>query len=723
MSQHKRKASSHNNGLSPRKRQKPCSPEWVGIEGILNGNIETVKHLVTRLHGKIAPDDVQIWVSQAKTRVLSKRQQYYDLPTIKATGPPSIFSGCPRPPSVDKERWVREIGPGLVNALLKYKAEDRFELGELNAMLCMILSSQRPNIGFERSFAKVLGHHLHNAFDSSIIRNICHCKVRFLFLGGNRPAENADVSAIWYLMVIDVEENILYFIDPSPSCRELYKQQRDIFLHIRGLWKQSIYPIDPDISPPRKAINLPLAQLNSEVSSGFACIINAYLLTRQPRELWNSIKGGGTGFEASKSFIKALMKSFEDCIGLSVHPQWQQPPPITRNKRYPQVRLPHISFDEALVALALSVKRGNWDDLNKLAQSVLGRPPTSSDEFSISSQPGPPTIISAKADRYIPWTPRAGALLLGKIPPDRSDQKLWGNVIGPRIANVLLCMAKRGRLDGFEITAYLHMVLVDFFVGGYRDPKVVIENCFGDFLMKGVPRDVEWDNLVMENKPRFLIFRRGQGIVGHHWYVIIVDTDARLAYCFDSMAAQDTRAEHIEAFALLQKEWAVRIPKIPAPEQMLELASFKQKDYLTSGFLCLYHIALLFRAPGRLGRLKHGDVIATQKYLDRVIKLAENYIGVKVRASTEIAPISGPSPNANDHYSNIPKEETISDRSQERRSSIFESLPSRNLNDSRPGFGLLGGSRLAPTPVVPHSTKQNRPKAVPVQYTDIIDLT
>ncbi|KAI0443731.1 hypothetical protein F4803DRAFT_574156 [Xylaria telfairii] len=651
MSELKRKSSLHGDDGNPRKLQRYDSQERMGIEDVSNGNIETVKHLVTRLHGKIAPDNKELWASSAKTRVLPKGQQYYDLSTVKATGPPLIMSDRPRPPFVKKERWVRQTGPGLVNALLKYNAADRFELDELNAILYMILGGQHPHIGFERSFATVFGHRLNDAFSLDIIRSICH-KVRFLFLGGNRPGENVDVPATLYLMLVDIKERILYFIDPDSSCRGLSKQQRDVFLHMRCLWKRCIYPKNPDIPPPREAINLPLAQLNTNVSSGFACIVNAYLLTRQPRELWRFIKNGSTSFEVAPSYTKTLMKFLEDCLRLSVNPQWQQPS-SSSNENHHLVRLPHISFDESLVALALSVKRGNWDNLTKLAHSVFGRFPRASDDFPIPSQATPHKIIPANTNRYESWTPRARHLLSGKVPPDRSDRKLWGNTIGPRIANVLLCMAKGVGLSGLDISAYLHMVLVDF-IDGSRTPKVMIENYFGDFLY--LPRDAKWDNLVMKNKPRFLIFRRGQGIIGHHWYVIIVDTDARQAYCFDSMAAQDTRAEHIKAFALLQERWAVRLPLIPIPEQMIELSSFSQKDHLTSGFLCLYHISLLFRSPMRLRRLKHGGVIATQRVLDHVIQAAENYIGVKVEGSAEeTAPTPELTTNANSRVNNTPE--------------------------------------------------------------------
>ncbi|KAI1751751.1 hypothetical protein F4782DRAFT_547477 [Xylaria castorea] len=745
MSQHKRKTSPHSDDRNPRKLQRSESRGWIGIEDFSNGTVETVKHLVTRLHGKITPNNEEIWVSSAKARALSKRQQYYDLPTVKATGPLFILSNRPRPPFVGKERWLREIGPGLITALLKYKAADRLKSGELNAMLCMILGGQSPHIKFETSFARVFGHHPNDTFDSSTIRSIGHLKAKFFFFGGNRLTGNVNASVTWYLMVIDVTERTIYFVDPASSSRGLSEQQRDTFLHLRRLWKQCIYPTDPDIRAPRKAVSLPLAQLNEELSSGFACIINAYLLVRRPRELWNFIKSESTSFEVSQSCTETLMKSFEDCLQLKVHPQWQQPS-STPNKNHHLVRLPQIPFDGLLVALAVSVKRGNWDDLTKLVKSVFGRLPIPSDNFPVPSQTTSPNIIPANTAYYIPWTSRAVALLSGKTPPDLSDRKLWNNVIGPRIANVLICMAKRRRLSGLEISAYLHMVLVDFFIDGHRTPKVMIETSFGDFLMRGVPRDVEWCNSVMKNKPRFLIFSRGQDIVGHHWYIIVVDTNARQAYCFDSMAAQDTRAEHIEAFALLQKEWATRMPSTPAPEQMIELSSFSQKDYLNSGFLCMYHILLLFRAPMLLKRLKHGDVVATRLDLDGIIQLAENYIGIKIKGSTEeIAPVSNLTSNSNDCNDDIPEKEpfrievhksqhnskaekhqprkhTQKESSaphkpiQENRGSWFNSFTAREIDTSGPGFSEPGESQPASTPVMPRSTKRSHHKAAPAQY-------
>ncbi|TRX95247.1 hypothetical protein FHL15_003939 [Xylaria flabelliformis] len=694
MSQRKRKSSPHGNDYNPRKLQRLDTQEWGGIQDIANGDIETLKHLVIRLHGKIAPDNEEIWASSAAARALSEGQQYYDLPTLKATGPVLDLANRPRPPFINKERWLRQIGPGLINALLKYKAADRLESGELNAMLCMILGGH-PQFKFETPLGKVLDNNPHG-----------HHNVKFFLFEGNRPVGNIRTLVTWYLVIIDVKEKTLYFVDPSSSSYELSEQQQAIFLHMRHSWKQC------------KAISLPLAQSEAEVSSGLACIVNAYILARRPRELWNLTKNGSTSFKISRSYTDTLMRLFENSLRLKVHPQWRQSS-IIPNKDQPLVRLPKITFDESLVTLALSVKRGNWDNLTKLVQSVLGRLPIATDSFPIPSQTTPFNDISANTAYYIAWTPRACALLSDRNPPDNSDRKLWHNVIGPRIANVLICMAKRRRLSGLELSAYLHMVLVDF-IDGHRTPKVMIEKTFGDFLMRSVPRDVEWCNSVMKNTPRFLIFSRGQGIVGH-WYVIIVDTNTRQAYCFDSMAAQDRRAEHIEAFSILQEEWAAWMPWTPAPEQMIELPSFSHKDYLHSGFICMYHVLLLFRAPTRLRKLKHGDVVATPKDLGRIIQPAENYIGIKIEGSTkEMTPAYRLESKANAHNHDTAEQNPFGIEVQ-KSAHKESSAPRKSIKENKsyctpePGSSRPGNSKTTPTPVKPHSTKHNHHKAAPAQ--------
>ncbi|KAJ2986907.1 hypothetical protein NUW58_g4807 [Xylaria curta] len=333
------------------------------------------------------------------------------------------------------------------------------------------------------------------------------------------------------------------------------------------------------------------------------------------------------------------MDSFESCLQFSAHPGWQKPSNTPDENSSPTL-LSDVSLNESVINLALSVQRGNWDSITQLVQSMYGRLPTTKDDFPVPTQVAPPNTISPDFARYIPWTPRARALLDGKSPPDRSEPKLWNNAIGPRMANVLLCMAKRGRLSGIEISAYLHMVLVDF-ASGQRTPSAMTETYFGDFLAKNASRDNEWDNLAMNNDPKFVIFGRRQGILSHHWYVIVVDIAAKKAYCFDSIVAQDTRAEHIEAFALLQEKWAIRLPQLPVPEYMIELPSFIQADSLRSGFLCMYHISLLFRSPTHLKKLEHGNMIATREDLDWVIKAAENYIGIKVKeAPVNLEPIT-----------------------------------------------------------------------------------
>ncbi|KAI0183553.1 hypothetical protein EV127DRAFT_446634 [Xylaria flabelliformis] len=544
-------------------------------------------------------------------------------------------------------------------------------------MLCMILRSH-PHIQSETSLAKVFGHPPNDASDSSIERSIFHDKVKFFFFGANRPAGNANTLDTWYLMVIDVVERTIYFVDPVSSSHGLSEQQRDIFSHMRHIWKQCMNPKDSDnFAVTLKAINLPLVQSTPEVNSGFACVISASLLARPPIELFNTRRNGSTSFEVSRVFNDMIMIPFEECLQLKVHPQWRRP-----SVSHPLVQLPRVPFDGSLVALALSVKRGNWNSLTKLVQSVFGRLPIASDNVLIPSQSIPCNITSAKDKR------------------------------GP---------------SGLEISAYLHMVLVDFVVDGQRTPKVMIESSFGDFLMRNAPRDVEWCNPAMENKPQFLIFSRVQGMVGPHRYVIIVDVNARQAYCFDSIAAQDTRAEHIEAFALLQEVWAVWLPWTLAPERMVELPSFTQESYLNSGFLCMYHILLLFRAPMRLRKLKHGNVVATWKELD--------YIELYKKSIKKTTLVSRFAPNSNDNIreenafrAQVSKEEHQPQKHiqkmssarhepiQENRSSWFSSFTARKLDTSGRGSSQLEDSKPAPTAMKPRSTKRNHHKADPTQY-------
>ncbi|TGJ88698.1 hypothetical protein E0Z10_g124 [Xylaria hypoxylon] len=400
---------------------------------------------------------------------------------------------------------------------------------------------------------------------------------------------------------------------------------------------------------------------------------------------------------------------------------------------YPEP-FPYAELDESLLALALSVQRGNWGSLTTLVKSMYGSLPPASKNFPIPSQPDSPRKISPYTVLYKANSHQARALMFGKSPPDRTEPSLWQNTIGPRITNVLLRMAKRSRLSGREISAYLNMVLGDFFIGGQRTPKVAIEKSFGDFLMQDVPRDNEWENSVMKGRPRFLIIGRGQQGDGYHWYVIIVDTDTKKVYCFDSRAEQDTRFNHIEAFALLQSEWAIRLPQIPVPDQMIELPSFTRNDHYSSGFLCLYHVILLFRTPDYLRKLKHGDVIATQKHFDRVIKPAEKYVGIEVEEPTREMASNyelGLNVNGRNHNGSEKKEASVKlkthtlqkrpqkriykkimtvDIPEETRSSLPNLSTTVNLDDSEPGVDSAASPVILPLP------KSSRRKPPPVQY-------
>ncbi|KAI1303309.1 hypothetical protein F5Y03DRAFT_407302 [Xylaria venustula] len=196
---------------------------------------------------------------------------------------------------------------------------------------------------------------------------------------------------------------------------------------------------------------------------------------------------------------------------------------------------PHEVLDDIIFDLARQVRNGSHNDLMGLLRSIYGRLPRISDVFPIPSQETPVRTILANTTLYKALTPRASALMYGRLPPDQTEPWLWNNSIAPRIANVLLRMANRTRPSGLEISAYLHMVLIDL-IRGMRSPKVTIEKSFGDFLTEGVPPDTEWDNSAMKRKPRFLILGRGENEASYHWYVVIVDIDAKVAYCFDSRA-------------------------------------------------------------------------------------------------------------------------------------------------------------------------------------------
>ncbi|KAI0434337.1 hypothetical protein F5Y09DRAFT_337808 [Xylaria sp. FL1042] len=276
-------------------------------------------------------------------------------------------------------------------------------------------------------------------------------------------------------------------------------------------------------------------------------------------------------------------------------------------------------LDESVVDLAISVHEGNFENLAGLLQSIYDGLPQATDELPIPSRIGPPRSISANTAIYKALTPRAAALMYGTLPPDQTQPWQWNNIIGPRITNILLRVAERSRPSGFELSAYLHMMFIDF-VEGQRKPKVAIEKLFGDFLTEGALRDVDWDNSVIARKPRFLILGRGEESVGYyHWYVIIVDIDARKAYCFDSRADQHGKASHIGAFAFLKKQWGARIPQIPMPERLIELPSFTCNEHDSSGTV-------------------------PRDYFDHIITPAENYVGIKIKGyeDTNLGPNAYP---------------------------------------------------------------------------------
>ncbi|KAI0407615.1 hypothetical protein F4802DRAFT_620525 [Xylaria palmicola] len=629
MPQHKRKvsqASPPGSHLHSRKLQRHSSPEWAKADRISAGDIESVKHLVSRLRGGVDSNRKELSPVKAKPR---PGHEGHSPPTIRATDLPQVLSECLQLSSIKKEHWSRVIRPGLIRVLLKANTEGRFEAAELHAMLSIILGDQGPRIRHEDSFASVFSCQPNHAFGSSVVRSIGRHDAKIFVFGGNRPARDCAASDItWYLIIVDVGERVMYFIDPDSSDGRLSERQWSILLHMRELWEQDVYPKYPDIPSPDRAINLRLVQQNELVSSGWACIISAYLLIRQPEQVFNCIKAEDTRFEVSHAHIAALIKSFEDCLQCNLYPEWIFSNAVGKDASQ--------DFDESLVNLALSVKIGNGDNLTELVRSLHNRLPTTSNCFSLPSHTGTLAIKPANTAVYRSQAAQASALLPVKKSQDRSDPNIWKENIAPRIKSMLLRMAGHTRPSTSEISAYFHMVLGDFF-DGQRTPKAMTENTFGDFLKENVLRDKEWDHSVMERKPRFLVLGRGQdmGADYYHWYVIIVDMETKKAYCFDSMAVQDNRAEHIQAFAILQKHWAVRLSRIPVPDYMIELPSFTHKDCYSSGFLCMHHIALLFRNPLGLKKLKHGDVTAKQKNFNRVTKLAKSYLGIEAEGRQE----------------------------------------------------------------------------------------
>ncbi|KAI1271068.1 hypothetical protein F5Y07DRAFT_404796 [Xylaria sp. FL0933] len=290
-----------------------------------------------------------------------------------------------------------------------------------------------------------------------------------------------------------------------------------------------------------------------------------------------------------------------------------------------------LRINKSAIDLAVSTRGGSFKDLTSLLRSIYGRLPRDTDNFPIPSQARPSRTIPASTEIYKALSPRAAALMYGILPPDQTEPWQWNNVIAPRITNVLLRMANRSRPNGFEISAYLHMMLFDF-IEGQRGPSVAIEKLFGHFLTDGALPDTEWDRSVTAKKPRFLILGRGEELsVGYHWYTILVDINIRKAYCFDSRADQNSKESHIAAFDCLRKQWAARMLQIPAPERLVELPSFICEDDYSSGFLCLYHLLLLFRQPFALRKLEQGNITVAQEYPDRIIPPAKHYVGIKVR--------------------------------------------------------------------------------------------
>ncbi|GAP89491.1 hypothetical protein SAMD00023353_3800030 [Rosellinia necatrix] len=720
MSRHRRELSAHYDDFKSKKSHISCFREHMGIEPIVDGNTEIVKHLLTRLYKTTATTGEELQVSPAEAQCPPKDQSYHAIPPAAVTRPSSTPPGY-WSPFFDKWYWSQEICERLADNVTKDRAAKCFGSIELSAMLSTILDDQTPRIGFEENFAEVFGCQPKTTFGRSVVQKICHSSTDFFIFGGGRPAGSVDGHTIWYLIVVDIHERKLYIIDPVCSDHGVPTRRLDTLLHMRRLWEQDIYPKNPHILSPRIAIGLPLAQQTERANSGLVCIINAFILTRHPNRTVDLVKRKSNGFDVSRWQIKALEGWFKDRLHPSINTErlWSLQ---KSNTKQSSALVNFDNFDEPLVTLALSVQKGSWNTITSLLHSMYGGYPVDGSLRVMSN-----TIGIVQPCRRGLWGTLEEKFILGELPPRRTKAPLWDYTIGPRVANLLLHMTKHSRPSGLEISAYLHMVLAGFFVGEKMNPEVMIETTFGDFLTKDGPRNEAWDKLIMHCNPQFLVIRRCQQPAGCHWYVIVVETGAKRAYCFDSFARQDNRAEHIAAFAFLREEWAVRLPRIPAPERMIEVPSFIHKDSQRSSFLCIYHVALLFRERSHLWRLEHGNVTASKEDFDYVTQLAENYIrkfpyktlnaddhgcegdlecglreGLKsCAASVKMA--------AEKHKSKKRAyKDTMVESSQEARSSSSSAYLARSPDSSRPGLRCPNNFLLAPSLLARHATPENR---------------
>jgi len=668
-------------------------------EEVQQGGGSDLAHLLKRIH-ESSLEDKPLWRSSAGIQTLPDDQKYFDLSetNFDLTNLPPALANLENPPFVEPVHWTCQVAPSLINAILKYNVDHPYDSIEVGAMMTMIAGDLRPRVGFEENFAAVFGEQVYSDLDSEIIRCVQEDDVKFLFFGGTRIIHNSYLEA-WYLMVVDIEDSTLYFIDPLCSSEDLKTQQKTVFYHMRRLWENSISATGRRIPAPKIAINLPLAQQTRAISSPIASMLNAFLILREPKKVLGYVGKDHTAFELRRDFSNGLINLFGRCLSRNVHPFWE-PASVGLPERPSYLEpLPPVSCEDDVLTRALKVRKGMMGHVTQLLQSMYGSLPVLSDNFYVPRQPTSPRIIDAHEALYEPHTSRANKLMIGRRPVDGSDVLVWRGDIGPRLANALLLYEKKLPLSSPETGALLHMLLVEFFPGGQRPrhPTVMIEHVFGSFLHRGAGRYMSWESGVLKSKPQFLILGRYQTSSYPHKYIIIVEVATGRTYCFDSMTKQDNRDEHMDVFDTLRKRWSARFAQFPPIQQMIELPSYMSMESSASGYLCAYHIYLLFRTPVKLWELQNGDVEATKRDVDTIMKAVTEYIGIKVGTSLDSAPEHHP--YTRDPFVDSGPEEEVPERSAQFKRSAdenddephesFAKRPKRSLTFALPRVSVI----------------------------------
>ncbi|KAI0389231.1 hypothetical protein F5Y17DRAFT_449836, partial [Xylariaceae sp. FL0594] len=531
-------------------------------------------------------------------------------------------------------------------------------VNDMTAMMTVIAGDLGPRIGFECDFGEVFSEQVWFTLDPSIVLSVQEDDAKFLFIGGSRYKDYS-FQKIWYLMIVDVEDDVLFFVDPQGAQDDghLEAHQKMVFKHLRRLWEDSISSTGRQIPAPKMAINLPLVQQTRDICPGIATALNALLILREPEKIWTYVDDGKTEFQPSRRLPLGFIHSLAYCVGRLPDPQ--------------RIHIPCYVSAEDLHLQAFMVRPGNTEDTCHLLRSMLGRLPFRADTFSVPCQDVVPRIIDFDSALYIPHSPRAHQLMIGRRPLDGSNLMLWRGETGPRLANVLLCHAQGKVPSACLITAMLHMFLVPFFPGteNARQPTVMIEHVFGSFLSDGLPGHTLWELNLLKSQPKFIVLghrqqppprqqqkqqRRTISLPRyqkpphpdendnedppHHFFLVIVETATGRTYCLDSMPPQDqnnnNRAEHFAVHKRLRNRWQARLPHLPPIGQMIELPAFTSPERNHSAYLCAYHVYLLFRKPLNL---RQADLDASGgKQVQTVLKKVKQYIGVIVRVAPEM---------------------------------------------------------------------------------------